>query len=141
MKTVAPYLTFPGTAREAFDFYKQVLGGEFTAFVKMSEIDCGPDAPPMPEDLVGHIALPYGNSVIMGSDAMEGYGPPLVEGTNFSVSLTVESREEADRVFTGLSADGTAAMPMGDAPWGDYFGMLVDKFNIQWMISYPNQNN
>ena len=107
----------------------------------MSEIDCGPDAPPMPENLVGHIALPYGNSVIMGSDAMEGYGPPLVEGTNFSVSLTVESRKEADRVFAGLSADGTAAMPMGDAPWGDYFGMLVDRFNIQWMISYPNQNS
>jgi len=84
-----------------------------------------------------HIALPIGNGgLLMATDFIESMGQNLVEGNNYSISISAESREEADRLFGGLSNDGKVEMPLADAFWGDYFGMLQDKFGVRWMVSY-----
>ena len=83
-----------------------------------------------------HVALPIGKgSILMGSDTPNSMGK-VIKGTNVSVAIAAESKEEADRLFSGLSAGGQATMPMDNAPWGDYFGMFTDKFGIHWMINF-----
>ncbi len=136
MANINPYLSFKDTCEAAFEHYRSVFGGEFEAVIRMTEIGCGVPVPEGSENLIMHIALPIGKNLLMGSDCPEGFGPPIQPGNNFSVSVNVDSKEEADRVYNELSAGGTAAMPMGDAPWGSYFGMLTDKFGINWMVSF-----
>jgi PhnB protein len=136
MTAVNPYLTFTNNCEEAFEFYRSVFGGEFAAVLRMTDIDCGVPVSAQNEKLIMHIALPISEgSVLMGSDAPEGFGPPLQMGNNFSVAVAPDTREEADRLHAGLSAGGAATMPMADAPWGDYFGMVTDKFGVQWLIN------
>lgn len=74
----------------------------------------------------------------MGSDSPEGFGPPITVGNNFSVAISTESKDEADKLFNNLSKGGHVTMPIENAPWGDYFGMLTDKFQINWMVSFDN---
>lgn len=139
MTAINPYLSFTNNCEEAFEFYRSVFGGEFAAVMRMTDIDCGVPVSPENEKLIMHIALPISEgSVLMGSDAPEGFGPSLQMGNNFSVAVAPDSREEADRLHSGLSAGGTATMPMADAPWGDYFGMVTDKFGVQWLINQRN---
>ena len=84
-----------------------------------------------------HVSLPVGKgNTLMGTDALESQGRKLTQGNNFSLSVETESKEEADKIFTGLSEDGTITMPQTDTFWGSYFGMLKDKFGIQWMVGY-----
>ena len=84
-----------------------------------------------------HVALPIGdNSVLMGTDILESRGDKFETGSNFSISIGAESREEADRLFNGLSEGGKVEMPLQNTFWGGYFGMFEDKFGIQWMINY-----
>jgi PhnB protein len=85
-----------------------------------------------------HIALPIGNNVIMGTDVPKSM-PQVTAGSNISLCVSVESREEADRVYNALAEGGNASMPMQDMFWGDYYGMLTDKFEIQWMVSYSEK--
>ena len=82
-----------------------------------------------------HVCLPIGDVMLMGSDSNSTSGD-VVFGNNFSVSVNVESKEEADRIFNGLSAGGNAYMPMNDTFWGAYFGMFTDKFGINWMVNF-----
>jgi PhnB protein len=83
-----------------------------------------------------HISLPItGGGMLMGSDVPEQTGK-VVPGNNIQLSLTPASREEADKLFNGLSAGGQVTMPMADAFWGAYFGMCEDKFGIRWMINF-----
>ncbi len=141
MKTINPYLNFDGQAKEAFEHYRSILGGEFAVVMPMSGVDC--EGLPLPEnagELMMHIALPYGDSVLMASDVVEGMGQKLAVGNNVSVSISVDSRDEADRIYAGLAEGGTAVMPMDDAFWGDYFGALIDKFGINWLINYSEKN-
>ena len=72
----------------------------------------------------------------MGSDSMEGFGQPPVMGSNFTISINTDSKEEADKLFNGLSNGGRVTMPMDKTFWGSYFGMLTDKFDIPWMVSF-----
>jgi PhnB protein len=72
----------------------------------------------------------------MGSDTSESWGPPTIQGNNFSVSVNADGRDDADRIFNGLSAGGRVTMPMQNMFWGAYFGMFTDKFGIQWMVNY-----
>lgn len=74
--------------------------------------------------------------MIMASDTMEGMGPPHVAGTNYSISIHPESRDEADRVFGALAEGGNVTLPLADQFWGDYYGSLTDRFGIQWMVNY-----
>ena len=137
MPTINPYLSFKDTCEAAFNFYKSVFGGEFTTVMRIGEVDCGMPAPAGSENLIMHISLPIGNgNILMGSDAPEGFGPPIQVGNNYSVAVSGDSMDEAKRIFDGLSAGGQVVMPFEKAFWGDHFGMIVDKFQTQWMVTF-----
>ncbi|MBK8984452.1 MAG: VOC family protein [Ignavibacteria bacterium] len=139
MTTVNVYLTFNGNCLEAFNFYKSVFGGEFPYVGKFSDMPSGEGMPPVPDsekDKIMHISLPVSKeTTIMGSDSSEAFGQNIVAGNNFSISINTDSKEEADRFFSGLSEGGEITMPMNNTFWGAYFGMFTDKFGINWMIN------
>lgn len=143
MPTVNVYLNFNGNCEEAFNFYRTAFGGEFQYVGRFK------DMPPQDgKKLTGalgerimHITLPVSKeTVLMGSDTAEGFGPPLKMGNNFSISITVSGKAEADKFFNALSKGGQVVMPMGDTFWGSYFGMFADKFGVNWMVSFDQQN-
>jgi len=132
------YLTFAGNAEEAFKFYRSVFGGEFRMLTRFKDMPIpGMTAPKKDENKLMHIGLPIGkDDELMGSDVLEGFGHKWVMGNNVAVSIFPDSKEEADRIFKALSADGKIEMPLGNQPWGDYYGGFTDKFGIKWMIDY-----
>ncbi len=138
MTSLNPYLNFNGNTEEAFNHYKSVFGGEFAMLMRFGETPGCEDMPETEKDGIMHIALQIGNNVIMGTDVPKSM-EQVVFGSNMSISISVDSREEADRVYNALSAGGKATMPMNDMFWGDYYGMLTDKFNVQWMVSFSTQ--
>lgn len=139
MRQLNPYLRFTDQAEEAFNFYKSVFGGEFSGIMRWGDNPNAGEFSDEEKKRVMHVSLPVGDSVIMGSDSVEMMGTPT-NGTNFEVAIFPESREDADKLFAGLSEGGKVTMPMADQFWGDYFGSLTDKFGIQWMIVFdPNQ--
>jgi len=140
MQRLNPYLNFNGNCIQAFDFYKSVFGGEFQTKMTFGEMpgDCAVD--PSESNNIMHVSLPIGDSTLMGSDSPTQYGE-VKFGNNYAISVNALSEEEADRLFGGLSAGGNAMMPMAKMFWGDYFGMVTDKFGVQWMISYTYPRN
>lgn len=144
MATVSTYLTFNGNCEEAFNFYKSVLGGEFTYIGRFGEMPPQEGMPPMDEadrNKIMHVGLPIGNTVLMGSDTGGDWASSFIQGNNFSVSVNAENKTEADRLFNGLSVGGQVTMPMADTFWGSYFGMFTDKFGINWMVSFETQQH
>lgn len=139
MTTINPYLTFNGTCEEAFEFYKSVFGGEFQYIGRFSEMPSNPEVPPMSKEdanKIMHVSLPISKeTTLMGSDYLEGFGPQLVVGNNFSISISCITPEEVDRLFEALSKGGQVKMPLNKTFWGSYFGMFVDRFGIHWMVS------
>jgi PhnB protein len=137
---INPYLTFPGNCEEAFNFYRSVFGGNFPYIGRFNEMPPQEGQPPMPESegsKIMHISLHIGkHSILMGSDSSEAFGHATNIGNNFSISINATSEAEADKLYNGLSAGGQTTMPMSKTFWGSYFGMLTDKFGIQWMVSY-----
>jgi PhnB protein len=142
MAVINPYLIFDGNAEEAFNFYKSVFGGEFTQIMRFGSM---PGCEEMgvredEKDRIMHVALPIGTKgdVLMASDFIAASGQKYEKGkdSGFSISIGADSKEEADQLFSALAEGGQTVMPMADAFWGDYFGMLKDKFGIDWMISY-----
>lgn len=143
MTVLNSYLNFPGNTEEAFNFYKSVFGGEFTGGIMRYK-----DVPPMPgceqlsekdSNAVMHISLPIGGNTLIGTDSVGGMGGQLKEGNNITLSLHPDTKEEADRLYAALSAGGHAVSPMENMFWGDYWGMLTDKFGINWMVNYHKQ--
>ena len=131
------YVNFAGNTFEAFEFYKSVFGGEFLGVFRFKDMDMeGFEIPAEDQDKLMHIALPLGDSVLMGTDVLESVGQQLTRGNNVHISLHPESKEEADRLFGALSEGGEVGMPMGVQSWGDYFGSCTDKFGTSWMINY-----
>lgn len=137
------YLHFNGNCREAFEFYRVAFGGEFDivqTFADMpSDAAGGMPIPEAERDNIMHVSLPVGDSVLMGSDHPSFFGPPPVAGNNFSATLDVGSRAEADALFAKLSEGGAVEMEMADMFWGSYFGSCRDKFGIGWQISCDAQ--
>lgn len=132
-----PYLNFDGKAEEAFNFYKSVFGGEFTFFAKMSDAPESDKLTEAEKNRVMHVALPINeHTTLMASDCVPSAGHVLKEGNNMYINIQAESREDADRLFNGLSAGGIIEMPMEDMFWGDYFGSFKDRFGIQWMVNF-----
>ena len=140
MKSINPYLNFPGNTEEAFNFYKKVFGGDFVGGI--NRFKDTPDAGKLnaaDQEKVMHIGLQMGNgNYLMATDALESMGFKVAFGNNFYISIDAESKEEADKLFKGLSDGGKIEMPMKDEFWGAYFGMLTDKFGVQWMINFSN---
>lgn len=143
MPSLNPYLNFAGNTEEAFNFYKSVFGGEFIALQRFKDIPPDPNSPKIPEkekNKIMHVALPIGKgNVLMGTDTLESLGQKLEVGNNMYITLQPDSREEADRLFNGLSAGGKVEMPMQDMFWGAYYGAFRDRFGIQWMINYDGK--
>ncbi len=136
--TVNPYLNYPGNAEEAFKFYKSVFGGEFSSVQRFKDTPEANRVSAAERDKIMHIALPIGKGVtLMASDSLESMGQKPSAGDNFSLSIIVDSKQEADQVFEGLSRGGKIEMPMQKMFWGDYFGMFADRFGIRWMVSFP----
>ena len=140
MKTVNPYLVFNGNCEEAFNFYKNVFGGDFQflgRFSDMPEVDCK-DIPKDSLNKIMHVSLPISKeTIIMGSDANPNMGD-INTGNNVSLSIGTDSKEETDAIFNSLSQGGKVTMSMQDTFWGSYFGMLVDKYDFIWMIGYDS---
>ena len=134
---VQPYLNFDGDAQEAFNFYKEVFGGEFITVLKMTDAPESENLSKKERDRIMHISLPISKDVIlMASDILPSMGHKLKKGNNLYISLHPESKEEADRIFKELSEGGTIEMPIADQFWGDYYGSFEDKFGVKWMINY-----
>jgi PhnB protein len=143
MTTVNIYLNFEGNCEEAFNFYKSVLGGEFSYVGRFGEMPPQEGQPPLPpemKNMIMHIGLPVSKETcLMGSDTGGEWAPSYIQGNNFSVSINADSTAEADKLFNGLSAGGKVTMPMDKTFWGAYFGMFTDKFGINWMVNYDEQ--
>jgi PhnB protein len=142
MPALNPYLNFSDNTEEVFNFYKSVFGGEFATVMRFKDAPSEHQASESEANKIMHIALPLGDgNVLMGSDTPAAYGKP-VTGTNMSISVSTKSQEEADKIFNGLTAGGKTTMPLAKTFWGSYFGMLTDKYGIQWMVSHdPNRQN
>jgi PhnB protein len=129
------YINFSGNTEEAFEFYKSVFGGEFSSLIRFRDMPMeGVTIPEEDLDKIMHISLPIGDHALMASDSLESIGQTLNQGNNVYIFIAPDSRSEADRIFTVLSAGGVVEMPMSDQPWGDYFGSFRDKFGVLWMI-------
>jgi PhnB protein len=142
MAHTSTYLNFDGTTEAAFTFYKSIFGTEFVnGIARMGDVPVQEGQPELSAEqkqLVVNVALPIlGGHILMGTDATESMGFSLNQGNNVHICLTADSRAEADALFASLVAGGAAEMPMMDMFWGDYFGSLVDRYGVQWMVTAP----
>ncbi|HEU4718749.1 MAG TPA: VOC family protein [Bacteroidia bacterium] len=137
MALINPHINFNGNAEEAFNFYRSVFGGEFAKIMRFKDLSGAEFPVPAHEaNKIMHIALPIGKNVLMGNDVPESMGRTNENENRSKISISAESREEADRLFNGLSAGGQIEMPISDSPWGSYFGMFRDKYGIEWMVDF-----
>ena len=137
-------LNYQGNAEEALTFYKSVFGGEFATMMRFKDVADMPGKEKLSKEELNkmmHIALPIGDNMLMATDMLEGLGQQLKTGNSHTLSVHTDSREEADRVYKGLSKDGKAHMPMADMFWGDYWGMLTDKFGVNWMVNFSKRGS
>src|SRR5687768_6003129 len=142
MALINPHINFNGNAEEAFNFYKSVFGGSFSRIIRFKDIS-GPGMPLAENDAnkIMLIALPIGKNMLMANDVPESMGRVNENENRSKIYISAESREEAHKIFTGLSAGGNIEYPIGDSPWGSYFEMFRDKFGIEWMVDFDPQNN
>ena len=137
MAQINPHINFNGNAEEAFTFYKSVFGGEFAKIIRFKYIS-SPEFPVTEKEAnkIMHISLPVGKNVLMANDVPESMGKTNENENRSKISISAESKEEADRLFKGLSAGGQIEVPVGDSPWDSYFGMFRDKYGIEWMVEF-----
>jgi PhnB protein len=137
MAVINPHINFNGNCEDAFTFYKSVFGGEFLQITRFKDIpDLGHNSDSKEADKIMHIALPIGDNLLMGNDVPEVLGRVNEQENRSKIAITAASREEADKLFSGLSAGGDVEMPIGDSPWGSYFAMFRDKYGIEWMVDF-----
>ncbi len=137
MPQINPHLNFNGNAEEAFQFYQSVFGGEFKMIVRFKDMASeGHPIAAHEANKIMHIALPIGSNLLMANDVPESMGRTNEMENRSKIVVNAASREEADKVFNGLSAGGTVEFPIGDSPWGTYFGMFRDKYGIEWMVDF-----
>jgi len=137
MPTINPYINFNGNAEEAFTFYKSVFGGEFGKVIRFKDLSsAGFPIAENEANKIMHITLPIGQNVLMANDVPEHMGRVNENENRSKISVSAESRGEADNIFNGLSVGGTVEMPIADSPWGSYFAMFRDKYGIEWTIEF-----
>ena len=137
MAQINPHINFNGNAEEAFTFYKSVFGGEFTKIMRFKDLS-NPEFPVAENEAnkIMHIALPIGKTILMANDVPEIMGRTNENENRSKIVISAESKEEADKLFNGLSAGGQIEMPIASSPWGSYFGMFRDKYGIEWMVDF-----
>lgn len=136
VQSVNPYLNFAGNTLEAFEFYRSVFGGDFPMVVRYRDFPGNMGAPPEAADRIAHIALPLGASMLMGTDVVGADAATFRAGNNSYIVVAPDDAAEAMRVFEGLSAGGSIAMPLQATEWAELYGICADRFGVQWMISY-----
>jgi len=140
MASINPHINFNGNAEDAFTFYKSVFGGEFAKIMRFKDLASAEF--PVSENeanLIMHIALPIGKDILMANDVPPSMGKTNENENRSKIVISAESKEEADKLFNGLSAGGQIEMPIADSPWGSYFGMFRDKYGIEWIVDFdPN---
>jgi len=137
MATINPYINFNGNAEEAFNFYKSVFGGEFASVIRFKDLE-GPEfqVPENEANKIMRIVLPIGGNTLIANDVPEAMGPVNENENRSKIAVSAESREEAEKIFAGLSVGGAIEMPMDESPWGTYFAMFRDKFGIEWTVEF-----
>ncbi|MFA6150196.1 MAG: VOC family protein [Chitinophagaceae bacterium] len=137
MALINPSINFNGNAEEAFNFYQSAFGGTIATIVRMKDI-ASAEMPVAEEDMnkIMHITLPIGQNMLIGNDVPSFLGKVNEQENRSKIVINADSREEADKLFNGLSAGGSVEVPISDSPWGTYFGMFRDKYGIEWMIDY-----
>ncbi len=140
MAQINPHINFNGNAEEAFNFYKSVFGGEFAKIMRFKDLASAEFSVAENEaNKIMHIALPIGKSILMANDVPEIMGRTNENENRSKIVINAESKEEADHLFIGLSAGGQIEMPIGESPWGTYFGMFRDKYGIEWMVDFDSK--
>ncbi len=140
--TINPWINFNGNAEEAFTFYKSVFGGEFSKIVRFKDLASAEFPVPAEEaEKIMMIALPIGgHNTLMANDVPAFMGKVNERENRSKISVSADSKEEAEKLFNGLSAGGETEGAMGDGPWGSYAGMFRDKYGIEWVVEfYPSQ--
>ncbi|MGB3790349.1 MAG: VOC family protein [Phormidesmis sp.] len=129
---LAPYLSFNGNCEAAFKFYEQCFGGKADEKMIWGESPMADELSADWRDKVMHTSLSVGDTAVMGADS-----PPdqYEKPQGFSVSISIDDPTEAERAFKALAENGTIKMPIQETFWATRFGMLVDQFDIPWMIN------
>ena len=137
MATINPYINFNGNAEEAFTFYRSVFGGEFGKIIRFKDVS-SPEFPVGDTDAnkIMRIVLPIGKNMLMANDVPSFLGPVNENENRSKISITAESKEEADKLFNELSAGGAVEVPMAESPWGTYFAMFRDRYGIEWTVEF-----
>jgi PhnB protein len=142
MAQINPHINFNGNAEEAFTFYKSVFGGEFAKVIRFKDLSiAGFPVAEHEANKIMHIALPIGATSLIANDVPEIMGRTNENENRSKILINAENREEADKIFNGLSAGGQIEGPIGDSPWGTYFGCFRDKYGIEWMVDFDPRNN
>ena len=141
MTTINTWINFNGNAEEAFTFYKSVFGGEFTKIIRFKDIATAEfPVPEKEEQKIMYIGLPIGpETMLIANDVPEVMGKVNERENRSKILVRTDSKEEADKLFAGLSVGGEVEGAMGDSPWGSYAGMFRDKYGIEWLIECANK--
>lgn len=137
MAIINPHINFNGNAEEAFNFYKSVFGGDFAKIVRFKDIS-GPEYQVEEKEMnkIMHIALPVGKNILIGNDVPEIMGRVNEKENRSKISITADSRDEAHKLYKGLSEGGAIEVPFEDTTRNSLFGMFRDKFGIEWIVSF-----
>jgi PhnB protein len=137
MTRLDPYLNFNGDTEEAFMYYRSVFGGEFQTLMRFGDMPGSEKMSATDRKKIMHVALPIGDgNILMGTDALESMNQRLTVGDNFSISVTTDNEAGLRKQFDSLAAGGTVIMPLGTESWSALFGIVKDKYGVQWMFNY-----
>ena len=137
MASINPHINFNGNAEEAFQFYQSVFGGSFSRIIRFKDLASEEFPVAEPEaNKIMHISLPIGKSILMANDVPEILGRTNENENRSKIVIAAETKEDANKLFNGLSVGGQIEMPIMDSPWGTYFGMFRDKYGIEWMVEF-----
>ncbi|MBY6108995.1 VOC family protein [Halomonas sp. DP1Y21-3] len=133
---IYPYLFFDGQCEEALAFYAELMNGRVSELHRYRDMPadtpdagCGEAGTPSPEHIM-HMQIEVAGHVLMGSDA-SGEAPQ-----GFSLALSVDSREEAERLCSGLAEGGEIMLPLSETFWAERFALVKDRFGVAWMVMY-----
>ena len=130
---IDPYLIYDGQCEAAFQFYARVLRGEIMMMQRFADSPGCEDFPASHRNLIMHARLTIGDQVLMASDNNPAFPYEGIKGC--SVSINVDSPEQAQEVFDGLADGGNVQMPLQETFWAQRFGMLTDRFGVPWMVN------
>ncbi len=141
MAQINPHINFNGNAEEAFTFYKSVFGGSFSKIIRFKDLEgSGFPIPEKEADKLMHIALPIGKNKLIGNDVPESMGRTNENEHRSKISVSTESKEEAEHLFHGLSAGGAVEVPFEESADGSGFAMFRDKYGIEWIVEFDPEN-